>query len=90
MENARRSKYTSSDSTTDSGASSYYSEESESSSSSSRSPSYGVNSRGLSRSGLEALEMLEEEDYSDIEQEIRGTTDEITVPLTVCVVIMIR
>uniref|UniRef100_A0A1B0BR75 Potassium channel domain-containing protein n=1 Tax=Glossina palpalis gambiensis TaxID=67801 RepID=A0A1B0BR75_9MUSC len=32
----------------------------------------------------------EEDDEIDIEQEIRGNTDEITVPLTVCVFIMIR
>ncbi|XP_075166445.1 potassium two pore domain channel sandman [Haematobia irritans] len=86
MEESRHSKYTSSSSTSDS-ASSYYSEESESSSSSSRSPRN--NSRGLSRIDLEALNMFEDDDSTEVEKEIRGSTDEITVPLTVCVFIMI-
>ncbi|XP_073811198.1 potassium two pore domain channel sandman [Musca autumnalis] len=88
MEESRPSKYTSSSSTSDS-ASSYYSEESESSSSSSRSPRYNESSEGISRSRLEALNILDEEDFLEIDREIRGSTDEITVPITVCVLIMI-
>lgn len=89
MEESRHSKYTSSSSTSDS-ASSYYSDESESSSSSSRSPRYNDGSQVMSRSRLEALNILEEEDLTDIDKEMRGSTDEITVPITVCVLIMIR
>lgn len=39
---------------------------------------------------MSALENFEKENDSDIEREIRMNTDEITVPLMVCVVIMIR
>ncbi|XP_059225079.1 TWiK family of potassium channels protein 12 [Stomoxys calcitrans] len=90
MEDARHSKYTSSSSTSDS-ASTYYSEESESSSSSSRSPRHEREGgdRGLSRIDLEALNMFEEDDSTEVEKEMKGNTDEITVPLTVCIFIMI-
>lgn len=82
MEESRRSKYDSATSSSNSSDSaSYYTDETESSSTSSR-------SRGRIRD--EVLDLFDEDDDSDIEREIRGSTDEITVPLTVCVFIMIR
>ncbi|XP_037826370.1 TWiK family of potassium channels protein 12-like [Lucilia sericata] len=86
MEESRRSKYDSCTSSSNSSesATSYYSEESETSSSSSRSLG-----RGRESNGLDMLDLFEDDDDSDIEREIKGSTDEITVPLTVCVFIMI-
>lgn len=87
MEESRCSKYdscTSSSNSSDS-ATSYYTDETGSSSTSSRSQG-----RARDVNGLDMLGLFDEEDDSDIEREIRGSTDEITVPLTVCVFIMIR
>ncbi|XP_054738706.1 potassium channel subfamily K member 15 isoform X2 [Anastrepha obliqua] len=58
-------------------------------SSNSSSGSYYSEETESSTQSMSALEIFEEENDSDIEREIRMNTDEITVPLMVCVVIMI-
>ncbi|XP_018795872.1 PREDICTED: TWiK family of potassium channels protein 18-like isoform X2 [Bactrocera latifrons] len=62
---------------------------SDSRSSNSSSSSYYSEETETSTQSMSALENFEEENDSDIEREIRMNTDEITVPLMVCVVIMI-
>lgn len=86
LEEARRSKNSSNSSSsyTSNSATSYFSDETDSSSTSSRSRS----DQRLGDDGLAALGLFESDD-SDIEREIKGSTDEITVPLTVCIFIMI-
>ncbi|CAD7013848.1 unnamed protein product [Ceratitis capitata] len=59
-------------------------------SSNSSSSSYYSEETETSTQSMSALEIFEEENDSDIEREIRMNTDEITVPLMVCVIIMIR
>ncbi|XP_004534902.1 potassium channel subfamily K member 15 [Ceratitis capitata] len=58
-------------------------------SSNSSSSSYYSEETETSTQSMSALEIFEEENDSDIEREIRMNTDEITVPLMVCVIIMI-
>ncbi|XP_014091857.1 TWiK family of potassium channels protein 18 [Bactrocera oleae] len=62
---------------------------SDSRSSNSSSSSYYSEETETSTQSMSALENFEKENDSDIEREIRMNTDEITVPLMVCVVIMI-
>ena len=91
MEESRRSKYSSYSSSTsnssDSGNSYSYTDETESSTSSTRSD---TSMERHNNNDLAILGLYDDENDSDIEREIRGSTDEITVPLTVCVFIMIR
>ncbi|XP_011196553.1 TWiK family of potassium channels protein 18 isoform X1 [Zeugodacus cucurbitae] len=62
---------------------------SDSRNSNSSSSSYYSDETETSTQSMSALENFEVENDSDIEREIRMNTDEITVPLMVCVVIMI-
>lgn len=63
-----------------------YSSNSNSSSNSSSSSDYTKSSEQTSS----VLDVPYSDSDSDIEREIRGSTDEITVPLTVCVFVMVR
>ncbi|XP_036330572.1 TWiK family of potassium channels protein 18-like [Rhagoletis pomonella] len=65
------------------------SKSSDSRSSNSTSGSYYSEETESSTQSMSALELFEAGNDSDIEREIRRNTDEITVPLTVCVIIMI-
>lgn len=64
-----------------------------SSNSNSSSISSSTSSSAYTKSSMQTSSVLDvpySDSDSDIEREIRGSTDEITVPLTVCVFVMVR
>uniref|UniRef100_A0A1A9WWK4 Potassium channel domain-containing protein n=1 Tax=Glossina brevipalpis TaxID=37001 RepID=A0A1A9WWK4_9MUSC len=88
LEDARQSSLNS-DSSSSSDSNSSTSTASQSDSSSNTDNTEATAPRSIDNKNVVLAMFAEDDDEIDIEQEIRGNTDEITVPLTVCVFIMI-